>query len=98
MLSIQSNDYKNALLGKPSSTSIGKIIDAEFDEATIKLQTYLKKFRVQDTNENEFTWSFDENFLRKILMSFDIKKLTLKVKIWHFLVFDTPITQILKIQ
>jgi len=61
MLSIQSNDYKNALLGKPSTTSIGNIIDAEFDEATIKLQTYLKKFRVQDTNENEFTWSFDEN-------------------------------------
>ena len=61
MLSIKSNDYKNTLLGKSSTTSIGEIIDAEFDEATIKMQTYLKKFRVQDTNENEFTWSFDGN-------------------------------------
>ena len=57
---MDSNDYKDVLLGKPLVANIIRIIDAEFDEATNKLQKYLKKFRVQDTNENEFVGRFNE--------------------------------------
>ena len=59
-LGMDSHDYKDVLLGKRLVANITGIIDAEFNEATNKLQKYLKKFRVQDTNENEFVWRFNE--------------------------------------
>ena len=58
ILGIDSNEYTDVLLGKRMVPNLTRIIDAEFNEATNKLQKYLKRFRVQDTNENEFDWRF----------------------------------------
>ena len=60
-LGIGSKDYMNVLLGRPLVTNLTRIANAEFSEAIIKLQTYLKKFKVRDTNENQFQWKFNES-------------------------------------
>ena len=59
-LGMDSDDYKDVLLGKLSVASMTRIVDAEFNQATNKLQKYLTRFRIQDTNENEFDWRFNE--------------------------------------
>jgi hypothetical protein len=60
-LNISSSLYRDTLLGKQNMTYMKGIVDLNFELATFNLRHSLRKFRVQDTNENEYRWKYDEN-------------------------------------
>ena len=62
VLGISAATYRDTLLGKLESNKTNEIMKFEFERNTLNLGNYLKKFRIQDTNENEYIWEYDENW------------------------------------
>ena len=60
-LGISAGTYRDVLLGKVHHENIRKIMDSDFEANTMNLRGYLKKFRIQDANENEYKWEYGEN-------------------------------------
>jgi len=59
-LNISPSQYRDALLGRQNMTDMKGIVDLDFELATINLRHSLRLFRVQDTNENEYRWKYNE--------------------------------------
>ena len=60
-LGISASRYRDILLGVVDHKDIQKVTHVGFEQNTINLRNYLKRFRIQDTNENEYVWEYDEN-------------------------------------
>ena len=60
-LNITPKQYGEILLGIKNHENIKNILEYNFEENTIRLRDYLKKFRIQDTDENEYVWEYGEN-------------------------------------
>ena len=60
-LNITVQEYGDILLGVKNHTNLERILQYNFEQNTMNLRNYLKKFRVQDTDENEYVWEYDEN-------------------------------------
>ena len=59
-LQVSASEYRDILLGNRAYNDMDKIVGFDFERNTMNLRNYLKKFRVQDTNENEYVWKYDE--------------------------------------
>ena len=75
-LNISVKEYGEILLGLKDHDDIRKIINYDFEKNTMHLKDYLKRFRIQDTNENEYDWRYydtieDPVFRYKINRHFD---------------------------
>jgi hypothetical protein len=65
-LNITAKEYQDILLGGANNNTITnmtmkKVIEFDFERNTMSLNNYLKKFRVQDRNENEYVWEYKQN-------------------------------------
>ena len=57
-LNLTVEEYGNIILGVKDHDDKKKIIDFDFEKNTMNLKKYLKKLRIQDTNENEYEWKY----------------------------------------
>ena len=62
-LNITAQEYGAILLGIKDHANVEKILNYDFEKNTMNLRNYLKKFRIQDTDENEYVWEYDENLV-----------------------------------
>ena len=53
-------DYGNILLGIKDHNDWKKISQFDFDKNTINLKDYLKKFKIKDSYEKEYSWYYNE--------------------------------------
>ena len=60
-LRISASLFKETMLGKPNATNLAYLPVHSFEMATIKIQKYLKKLKIEDTNDNKVTWNYSEN-------------------------------------
>ena len=86
-MNVSVKEYGKILLGLKDHDEMKKIIDYDFERNTMNLKNYLKKFRIQDANQNEYEWRFKDNvedpvFEYKILRPFDWNR---KSKLLHLL-------------
>ena len=60
-LGMSASRYRDILLGIIDDKDFQKVAQFDFELNTIYLRNYLKKFRIQDTNENKYVWKYDVN-------------------------------------
>ena len=51
ILGLRGSQYRDALLGMENDFNIARLLDSSFEMATIKLHNFMKKVRIQDTND-----------------------------------------------
>ena len=61
-LNISATEYRTVLLGDHDHKDTTNIVTSDFEQNTMNMRNYLKKFRIQDTNENEYIWEYDETW------------------------------------
>ena len=54
-------EYGNVLLGMKVHDDMDRVMNFDFEKNTMNLRNYLNKFRIQDTNENEYEWKYEES-------------------------------------